>query len=388
LRRTLLISAGPGEWRAAWLEDGNLAELHVERGDIAPPGSIHLGRVIRRVAGLDAALVDIGEERPGFLPLRGPLAAGLNEGARIITQVRREAQRDKGALLAPRAGDADARLADRAAGLQPPAQLDPPPGFAAALALRLPGMPDEILSDDPAIVPDLRSAFPSSAVAHAAREEWPLDFDAAFDAALMPSLALPGGGAIWVAETRAAVLIDVDTGSPETGSAARTARAVNLAAAAAIARELRLRQLGGGIIVDFAALDGRRERERVRRAMDAALSRDPARPQVLGWSRLGHLELVRPRHLRSLAAAMLEPSGIGRNPATLALEALRAVAREARARPAAEWRLVVTAAVGAALQGAAAPALRALEARLGRSIAVAIRPGNGNDASAFDIASR
>jgi ribonuclease G len=387
LRRALLISAGPGEWRAAWLEDGAAAELHVERGDIAPAGSIHLGRVIRRVGGLDAALVDIGEERPGFLPLRGPLRADLNEGARIIAQVRRETQRDKGALLAPPVADADAvRLAEQAAGLQPPARLDPAPGFAAALTRRLPGMPDEILTDDPGTVPELRGAFPGSAVAHAAREEWPIDLDAAFDAALMASLALPGGGTMHIAEARAAVLIDVDTGSPETGSAARTARAVNLAAAAAIARELRLRQLGGGIIVDFAALDGRRERERVRQAMDAALCGDPARPQVLGWSRLGHLEIVRPRRLRSLAAAMLEPSGIGKNPATLAFEALRALAREARARPAAEWRLVVVAAVGAALQGAAAPALRALEARLGRSIALAIRPGN--DAPAFDIAPR
>ncbi len=70
MRRELLISAGPGEWRAAWLEDGLAAELYVERGDTRPAGGIHLGRVVRRVAGLAAALVDIGDERPGFLPVR------------------------------------------------------------------------------------------------------------------------------------------------------------------------------------------------------------------------------------------------------------------------------------------------------------------------------
>src|SRR5712691_1259846 len=137
LRRDLLISAGPGEWRAAWLEDGVAAELHVERGDAPPAGTIHLGRVVRLVAGLDAALVDIGAERPGFLPVR-PGAAELNEGARIVVQIRREAQRGKGALLSARIdGRGDpARLAALAAESEPPAQLDPVPGFAAALALR------------------------------------------------------------------------------------------------------------------------------------------------------------------------------------------------------------------------------------------------------------
>src|SRR5690349_21037517 len=53
VRRELLIAAGPGEWRAVWLEDGVAVELHVERGDSAPPGAIVLGRV-GRATGLDA----------------------------------------------------------------------------------------------------------------------------------------------------------------------------------------------------------------------------------------------------------------------------------------------------------------------------------------------
>ena len=83
-------------------------------------------------------------------------------------------------------------------------------------------------------------------------------------------------------------------------------RRANLAAARMIARQLRLRQLGGGIVVDFAALDAPRERERVRQAIAAALAGDPARPQLLGWTRLGHLEIVRPRRFRSISEAMLE----------------------------------------------------------------------------------
>lgn len=383
MHRRLLIAAGPGEWRAAWLEDGTLAELHVERGDIAPAGSIHLGRVVRLVAGVGAALIDIGEGRPGFLPVREP----PEEGARVIVQVRREAQRDKGARLTIRIAGADpARLADRAAHCDPPTQLDPSPGFGPALAQRLPGLPDAILTDDPAAIPALHGAFPDAAVAHCPPEEWPLDLDAAVDAALAPSLALPGGGALHIEEGRAATLIDVDTGSPDGGTADRTARAVNLAAAAAIARQLRLRQLGGAIVVDFAALDDRHERERVRRAVEAALAGDPARPRVLGWSRLGHLEIVRPRRLRPLAAAMLEPQAMRKTSATLAFEALRGLAREARARPAADWRLVAAPEVAAALRGPAAAGLRALEVRLSRSIAIVVAPGNAPEA--FDIVPR
>ena len=388
MRHELLISAGPGEWRAAWLEGGVAVELHVERGDAPPAGGIHLGRVVRLVAGLDAALVDIGAERPGFLPLRPGAAADLTEGARVVVQIRREAQRGKGALLstriAARDGSVDpARLAALAAGSEPPAQLDPAPGFAAALALRLPGVPEGIRADDRRLLRELHDRFPTAEISHRGVEEWPIDLDVQFDAALASTLAVPGGGSLHIEETRAAVLIDVDSGTPETGSPQRAALAVNRAAAQTIARQLRLRQLGGGIIVDFVGLDGRHPRERVRQEMAAALAGDPAQPEVLGWTRLGHLEIVRPRRGRPLSEAMLEPHGARKSAAALAFEALRRLYREARAAPAANWRLVAAPAVAAALHGPASGALHALETRLGRRIAVVAR--GGGDISPFDI---
>ncbi len=388
----LLIGVGPGEWRAAWLEDGVAVELYVERGDTCPVGSLHLGRVVRRVAGLDATLVDIGEERPGFLPLRprGADAPRLDEGARVMVRVSREAQRGKGARLSTQLslrGEADAvDIAERAAGLDPPAQLDPAPGFAAALALRLPGVPERVLADDAAVLRELRDAFPAGEIAHRAAADWPIDLDTLFESALAPTLALPGGGAIHFEDCRAALLIDVDTGTPDSGSAGRAALAVNLAAATVIARQLRLRQLGGGIVIDFAALDGRGPRERVRQAVATAIAGDPAVPLVLGWTRLGHLEIVRPRRGRPLGDAMLEPSGMRKSATALAFDALRALYREARARPAANWRLVVSPGIAAALRGSAAKGLRALEARLGRSVMIDVAPGH--DADAFDIVAR
>ncbi|MGE5268747.1 MAG: ribonuclease E/G [Thiohalocapsa sp.] len=372
MRGELLIAAGPGEWRTLWLEDGAAAELHVERGDIRPAGSTHLGRVIRRLPGLDAVLVDIGEERPGFLPGR----TALDEGARIVVEVRHEATQDKGARLS-------AHPADVAAALTPPAQLTARAGFAAALALRLSAEPERVLADDVAILPELRAAFPAAECACVAAADWPVDIEAAFDAALSPSLTLAGGGRLHIAEGGAAVLIDVDTGSADDVSLERSAMSVNLAAAAAIARHLRLRQLAGGIIIDFAALDGRRRRERVAAAMTEALASDPARPQVLGWSRLGHLEIVRPRRLRPLSAAMLESAGPRKNAAALAYEALRLLHREARARPAANWTLLVAPALMMVLQGPAASALHGLETRLGRAIRVEIMAEPGP--APFDI---
>ena len=259
MARELLISAGPGEWRAALLEEGIPVELFVERGDRSEAGSIHLGRVAKLLPALGAALVDIGDERPAFLPQSEVLPRGkrLHEGECAIVQIRREAQAGKAArvttaailrgrlveLIVGRPGSADgaalltqlaptltlpryhgggnpdpspasggglgwglrfvepapvealaaeaAALAqrwhntlDRASRLEPPARLDPVASFAAALAGSLTGIPDEILVDDPAAIPELRAAFPDSALTHLSETEWPIDLNALFDEAL------------------------------------------------------------------------------------------------------------------------------------------------------------------------------------------------------------
>jgi Ribonuclease G/E len=86
---------------------------------------------------------------------------------------------------------------------------------------------------------------------------------------------------------------------------------------------------------------------------------------------------VRPRRGRPLAEALLEPCRGGpliKTAVTVAYEALRAVRREARAQPGCHWRLTVNPDVAAALAGGAAVALRALEQRFGRLIAVEANP--------------
>jgi ribonuclease G len=453
LSGALLIAAGPGEWRAALLEDGIPVELFVERGDRSEIGSVHLGRVRRLLPALGAMFVDIGGDRPAFLPASEVLPRGrrLDEGERVIVQIRRESQGGKaarlttgvalrGSLVELRLGRSGIRggetlspaerarllatltcpapsptfprergregwglrvfdpapiellivevtdlqrrwrnILDRAARLSPPSRLDPPLSFAAALAGAVTEAPSRIVVDEPAIVPQLRAVFPGTMIEHRPEAEWPVELDAVFDRALAGTVALAGGGSVHIEATQAAVLIDVDSGTPETGSPESTGLAVNLAAVDVIARQIRLRNLGGGIVIDFVGLEDRRQRERVREALAEALAPDRTRPQILGWTRLGHLELVRPRRGRPLAEALLErrPGGGGplvKTAVTVAHEALRALRREARTQPGRHWRLTVNPDVAAALAGDATAALRALEQRFGDEIAIAADP--------------
>jgi ribonuclease G len=467
LARELLISAGPGEWRAALLEKGIPVELYVERGDRSEAGGIHLGRVVRLLPALGAVLVDIGDERPAFLPQSEVLPRGrrLHEGERAIVQIRREAQAGKAArltmaatvrgrllelmlgrpgvkgaeALAPEernhllsrlktltdpspsgagsplsciagegaerseAGEGAAGLRlleaapvdaladeaaalaqrwcdilDRASRLDPPAKLDPAASFAASLARSQPGTPDEIIVDEPMAIPELRAAFPDAAVALLPETEWAIDLDAVFDEALSATLPLRGGGSVHFDATRAGTLIDVDSGSPETGTPERTGLMANLSAAETIARQIRLRNLGGGIVIDFVGIDSRSAREKLRPAFAEALVPDPAAPQLLGWTRLGHFELVRPRRARPLAEALLEPRAGGalvKTAVTVAHEALRALRRAARAQPGRRWRLTVAPEVAGALSGPAANAVRQAEQRFAPGIAIEADPG-------------
>jgi len=439
----LLIAAGPGEWRATLLEDGIPVELFVERGDRSEAGSIHLGRVRGLLPALGAMLVDIGADRPVFLPQNEVFPRGrrLDEGERVIVQIRREAQggkaanvttaltlrgklielrsdgrgilggetllssEDRARLLAVVDGWTEepswrrsigfkllepapveiliaaatellrrwAHIRKRGSEHQPPVRLDPIATFAAALSSALTVPPTRIFTDDPASIPELREAFPGVVVHHRSEPAEPIELDATFDRALSQTFALDGGGRVNIEVTRAGVMIDVDTGTPDTGSPERAGLSVNLAAANSIAREIRLRNLGGGIVIDFVGLNHRGLRERVRDALIKELAADPGCPQILGWTRLGHLELVRPRRRRPLTETLLEPRAGGpfvKTAITVAHEALRALRREARAQPGKSWRLTIAPDVAQVLTGSAAAAVKEAEQRFARKMAI------------------
>ncbi|MBI3451828.1 MAG: ribonuclease E/G [Rhodospirillales bacterium] len=107
---------------------------------------------------------------------------------------------------------------------------------------------------------------------------------------------LPAGGSIAVEPTEALIAIDVDTGAV---AGARAALRTNLEAATEAARQLRLRDIGGLVAIDFIRLADGAARQRVLEALRRATADDRVAVQVLGWTHGGLVELIRPRARRA-----------------------------------------------------------------------------------------
>ncbi|MFQ6018546.1 MAG: ribonuclease E/G [Kiloniellaceae bacterium] len=373
----LLISALPGETRAAWVAEGRLRDLVVLRDDrpwIAD--NIYCGRIQAVDKGLAGAFVDIGCARPGFLPLgEGP--KGLSQGDAVIVRVKREPGPDKGARLTARFGELPPDVAAAAQRARPPALLrraaDP---IVAALGLAEP--PAEIVIDDPAAFAEAKQALgPRPDLL--ARLKLDLDpaplferegIEEAIEALLEARAALPSGGSLLIEPVQSLTAIDVNS-ARHGGAAKARALDVNLEAAAEIPRQLRLRALSGLIVVDFLELGEAAARQRVVEELQRGLKDDPAPCRVFPMSASGLVEMTRRRSRPALHEILTEPCGVGgrvKDPVTLAYQALRAVRRAARGAPG--HRVSVSAAPGvvAALEGPAKPARAALEGRLGRPI--------------------
>ncbi|BEQ13403.1 Rne/Rng family ribonuclease [Desulfoferula mesophila] len=111
-----------------------------------------------------------------------------------------------------------------------------------------------------------------------------------------PAVRLPSGGGIVISPTEALVAVDVNSGKTAGGRQLEdTALAVNLEAAAEIARQLRLRDLGGLIVIDFIDMRDRSNQRKVRKALGDALKGDKAKTTVGHISRFGLLEMSRQR---------------------------------------------------------------------------------------------
>lgn len=140
--------------------------------------------------------------------------------------------------------------------------------------------------------PDVNDAEPGSFARHG--------IDVAIDLLQSPRETLREGGAFFVEPTRALTAIDVNTEGKTDLSAALT---VNIAAARALPRALRLRGLGGQIVIDFAPL-AKRNRRQVEQALTRAFRDDPIETTLVGWTPLGHMELQRKRERLPLAEAV------------------------------------------------------------------------------------
>jgi Rne/Rng family ribonuclease len=128
--------------------------------------------------------------------------------------------------------------------------------------------------------------------------------------ALQPNVPLPGGGSLIIQPTAAFTAIDVNGGG-------RRALEANLAASREIARQLRLRRIGGTVVVDFIDLPTRAARARVLGALREAVAGDPAAVQAFAMSRFGLVEISRKRIGPSLAEILGRPCPACRGAGTL-----------------------------------------------------------------------
>src|SRR6202007_1029843 len=163
---------------------------------------------------------------------------------------------------------------------------------------------------------------------------------------------LKSGGYLIVDQTEAMTTIDVNTGGFVGGrSFDDTIFKTNLEAAQVIARQLRLRNLGGIIIIDFIDMESSEHRNAVLAELNKALARDRTRIAVNGFSGLGLVEMTRKRTRESLEHVLCEPCpacggrGAVKTAQTVCYEVLREIMRESRQFNAREFRILASQAV-------------------------------------------
>ena len=291
--RRLYLDEGFGESRGVVTLDGRPERLLIQRdGDNLSQtlGARLVARVRRTERAQALAFLDLGGGPDGILNITresGPLA----EGAVVEVEIKAESRGDKGAAL---------RLIGPAEGV--PRLLQPPP----TLEQRLRAFDHQA---------EFLTGRPARGVADVAQEE-----------VVQTRFRTPGGGDLAVEQTRALISIDVDLGNRPGGNDKRAARAANLSALAVAARVLRLKGLGGLVVIDFVGKghDG----PVLLSAARAAFGPDNPGVAFGPISRFGTLELTIPRRSRPALDILAADGGVP-TALTQALMLIRALEREA-----------------------------------------------------------
>jgi len=267
-------------------------------------GERFFGRVRTVERSLDAAFVEIGLARPGFLPFnrcpRTPV-----EGEALVVEVTRDAVEGKGVRLTACLGEPT----------PPPSGASPPRRLAGepALIRLLRKLGDlEITVDMRRLAEQLANIEPRSRgwrVTHRPRRDWlmsPAEMEAEAASALEARVELAGGGWLLFEACRALTVVDVNSGSSTGSAGERTWLKTDLAAAQEVARQLRLRHIGGIVVIDFINLASPARRHQVTSALRAAVAEDWEPCWVGAMSRLGLVETSRRRAGPSLAEMLGE----------------------------------------------------------------------------------
>ena len=209
------------------------------------------------------------------------------------------------------------------------------------------------------------------------------NIDTEVQRALSRRVDLKSGGYLVFDQTEAMTTIDVNTGAfVGAKNFDETIFKTNLEAAGAIARQLRLRNLGGIVIIDFIDMGRDEHRQGVMAELKKQLARDRTKVALGGFTQLGLLELTRKRTRESLARMLCEPCptcegrGQVKTARTVCYEILREILREARQFSAKEFRVVAAAEVVEMLLDEESQHLAGLSDFIGRPISLTAEPGN------------
>lgn len=344
--RQVILGTHWGAEAAALMVDGQLQDLLLDLSGLTPlpPGAICRAVVDRLVKGQGGVFVRLPEGERGYLRD----ARGLAEGQTLIVQVSGVAEdgkaipvtqriilRGQTALATPgapgvnvsrriKAEDERARLTalgqTALAGAKAPDSLGLVIRSAAVLAedeaianeaASLAALAAEVMADTsgrPELLIDADTPWRAAWTDWAdpvpdAVEEGDDSFEqhgvaAAIDALLDAELDLPGGGFAVIEATRALVAVDVNTGRDTSPAAALKA---NIALARELPRQLRLRGLGGQVVIDFAP-SPKRDRGTIEQVLRAAFKAEGTETTLIGWTAMGLFELNRKRDRAALAA--------------------------------------------------------------------------------------
>lgn len=339
-----------GETRTAVLDDAGLAHLYYQRdtAQIAD-GDIFLGRVTAAPAGLDGAFLSLGPGLDAFLPLRRSKTKPV-VGRLIPVRVRIAARQGKQITVSRDLDGVPGRLIEDAQTSEGgPRRIfrDPDRWMAPVKARAADETLVEVVVTDPALLSPLQTWCRTEAPhlldrLHLDRADPPLferlgieeEIGRLFSARLPLPKTSGGGGSITIEDTAAGTVIDVDTGEASGPDMEKVATDVNREAARLIARQLRLRRVGGLVLIDFVTLRTVRARKQVLATLDAALEGE-GRWQRTDFSPFGVVELNGPRETSSLMDEIgRRGAPPGMTAATNAHAILRRLLRESRANPA------------------------------------------------------
>jgi Ribonuclease G/E len=387
MRTHILVSSGPGEVRIAIIRGDDLVDYALWRpGAPDGVGDLYRGRLTARMPALAGAFVAL-PGTDGFLP-DSEGGKDVTEGMLLGVRVTRAAQGGKGPRLTARLMPEEVAVTTAGA----VRLVRRGPGPLAELARRYEDATIE--TDGPMAFPlgDLdrdadqtcgpgisglqQTARPSAPPFPSPKESgrWrivPHAFDDALEAQIeslaSPDVVLPNGVRVCIHPTAALTAIDVDVAGAAVADRGKTSHhlAVNRAVLPELARQIRLRNLSGAIMIDLAGLPPRR-RTALGPAIAEALASDPLEPRFLGFTALGLAEIVRPRVHPPLHELLAGPHAAG-------LRALRRIAAEVAASPARMPALRASPVVARALEEDIV-ARQDLARRTGRALILRVDP--------------